>query len=90
MTILSKPHHDLKTMEVVFVYPYSSFDTLEMPKEAREFIYNLLNRYENVLYVAFQSRAEFVTDAILTEVKEKLAEKKSSEPTYSSELKNLG
>jgi hypothetical protein len=68
--------HDLKKMEGVFICPYSSFDTLEMPKEAREFIYNLLNQYKNILYVAFQSRAEFVVDSILKEIKEKLADKK--------------
>jgi radical SAM enzyme (TIGR01210 family) len=64
-------------MDGVFICTYSSFDDLEVTKKAREFIYDLLNQYKNILYVAFQSRAEFVVDSILKEIKEKLPGKKS-------------
>jgi len=68
--------YGLKDKEVVYIYPYSSFDTKEMPEKARMFIYNLLNQYKNIKHVVFQSRPEFITEEILKEVKENLPEKK--------------
>ena len=68
--------YDLRNYDAVLIFPYSSLDTLEMPEKVREYIYSLLNKHENVKYVVFQSRPEFVTEKILLEIKEKLPTKK--------------
>lgn len=67
---------EIKEFELVYLFPYSSFDEREVSFANQKRLWKVLSELDNLKYVVFESRPEYITEKVLKGISDTLPEKK--------------
>jgi len=65
----------LNKVESLYISPYSFFSDNEMPYEARQRVYKIINSHPNIEYAVFMTRPGYISEIKLAELRRELKQK---------------